>query len=88
MLVITASIEIAIFEDRDFNYVLINAVSVVEPLPSIEIPGTTESLLIKRVRNEPFELVDSTIGGDVLLTLSKKSFILSSRLIVKTIPRS
>ena len=83
-----APVEIAIFEDRDFNCVPVNAAPVAEPLPGIEIPGTTESLPITRVGNEPFELVDSAFGGDTLLTLSKKSFILSPGLIAKTIPRS
>lgn len=87
VLVMTASIKTAIFEDRDFNCVSVNAASVAEPLPGIEILETTESLLITRVGNELFKLVNSVIGGDVLLTLSKKSFILSSELIVKTIPR-
>lgn len=77
MLIITALVKIAIFKDRDYNYILMNTASVVEPLSSIKISETTKFLSITRVRNKSFELVDSAIEDNALLMLSKKSFILS-----------
>ena len=88
VLVMAAPVEIVTFEDSDFNCVPVNAAPVAVPLPDIEIPGTTGSLPITRVGNEPFELVGSATGVDMLLMLSRNVFMLSPGLIAKTIPRS